>query len=137
MPVLLFADGLERRTCQRCRNIVLHGDVFQAAPAGPGATCVQGPLVVELMGDRKVDRFRCLDLQAGVELVAVEGADQWCADPGLAFELVVDHGVVGQADTGTVSGLHQDTDVVTDGGIVALDLDFAVVASWGEWVDQA
>ncbi len=79
------------------------------------------------MGDREVDRLWSLDLQRGIELAAAERADQGVVDLGVALELVVDHRMVGQADAGAVGGLHQDTDVVADSGIVTFDLHFAVI----------
>ncbi|MNP02543.1 hypothetical protein D3C76_943980 [compost metagenome] len=129
VPILVFLDGLECRTCKLRWDIVLHGDVFQTAPASPGATGVQGPLVIEFVGDREIDRFRCLDLQCRIELVTVERSDQRGADASFAFQLVVDHRVVGQAETGAVGGLDQDADVVTHGGIVTLDLYLSVLTT--------
>ncbi|MNH11815.1 hypothetical protein D3C79_713390 [compost metagenome] len=134
VPVLLFADGAELAG-QRWRHFVLHGDRFQAAPAGPGAARVEGPLVIQLVGDREIDGFRGFDFQFGVKLAAAERADQGRVDLGVAFELVVDHRVVGQAQARLVGGLNQDADVVADGSVVALDLHFTIVAARGERVD--
>ncbi|SPO60043.1 protein of unknown function, partial [Pseudomonas inefficax] len=126
VPVLLFGDGLQW-VARRC--FVLDNDTLQAAPARPGATRIQGPMVIQLMGDREVHRLWRLDFQAGVELAAETSKSDRVGNTGIAFKLVVDHRVVGQTQAGTVCGLYKNADVVADGSVVALDLDFAIRAT--------
>src|SRR5690606_1522970 len=83
-PVLLFGDVAEGG---RQASGVFNADFFQAAPAGPGATGVECPGVVQVMGDGEVDGFRGFQVQGGVVL-AGQGAEAAAAEGGVTFQLV-------------------------------------------------
>lgn len=75
VPVLLFFDRTDgaNATTERTRNpVAFYSDVFKATPACPGTTCIDSPLVVQLMSDREVNGLRRGDVQTCIVLSAVE-----------------------------------------------------------------
>ena len=88
------------------------------------------------MSDREVHGLRRVQVQLGIVALAAQAqqAEGTASDLGSALEVVADLGVIRQAHTGAVSGLHQDTGVETDGRVIAADLHLAVVAARSEGI---
>lgn len=79
--------------------------------------------------DGGIHRFRQGDVQLGVVLAVQAQGTRSVLHFGVAAQVVLDLGVVGQAPGGVVGQVDHHADVVADGSVVALDVDLGIAVA--------
>ncbi len=118
-PVLFFGDSTQTRVQQGRNTLVLDNDFLQLAPAGPRSTGIECPLIVQLVGQGQVSRFRRGEIQAAI--VGLIDVDQWAGwnldgqigNAGTALELIFNLGAIVKTQRQALSHINQHADVVT------------------------